>query len=111
MHPLDDPRDPLKTQYNPLKFLLGRLDFGLRDLWLSESYHPSPVDEGSYHPRSSKAEELGATEAEIDDAAEAGEGGGGGQGCYNSGGPGGPTGPLGTPFRNPGTLSGLTITH
>ena len=29
----------------------------------------------------------------------------------NSGGPGGPTRPLGTPFRTPGTLSGLTETH
>ena len=29
----------------------------------------------------------------------------------NSGGPGGLTGPLSTPFRTPGTLSGLTKTH
>jgi hypothetical protein len=34
------PWDPLKTQYNTLKTLLGPPDFGLRDLWLSESYHP-----------------------------------------------------------------------
>jgi hypothetical protein len=40
LHPLEDPRDPLKTQYNPLKPLLGPPDFGLRDLWLSGSYHP-----------------------------------------------------------------------
>ena len=40
MHPLEDPQDPLKTQYNPLKSLLGPPDFGLQDLWLSESYHP-----------------------------------------------------------------------
>ena len=40
MHPLEDPRDPLKAQYNTLKTLLGPPDFGLRDLWLSESYHP-----------------------------------------------------------------------
>ena len=29
----------------------------------------------------------------------------------NSGGPGVPTGPLGTPFRTPGALSGLTKTR
>jgi hypothetical protein len=40
LHPLEDPRDPLKTQYNPLKNLLGPPDFGLRDLWLTGSYHP-----------------------------------------------------------------------
>ena len=39
-HLLEDPRDPFKTQYNPLKTRLGPPDFGLRDLWLSESYHP-----------------------------------------------------------------------
>jgi hypothetical protein len=39
LHPLEDPRDPLKTQYNPLKTLLGPPDFGLRNLRLSESYH------------------------------------------------------------------------
>ena len=33
------------------------------------------------------------------------------RGAANSGGPGGPTGTLGTPFRTPGTLSGLTKTH
>jgi hypothetical protein len=40
LHPLTDPLGPLKTQYNPLKPLLGPPDFGLWDLWLSESYHP-----------------------------------------------------------------------
>ena len=35
-----DPRGPLKTQYTPLKILLGPPDFGARDLWLSLSYHP-----------------------------------------------------------------------
>ena len=40
MHPLEDPQGPLKTQYNPLKSLLGPPDFGLQDLWLSASYHP-----------------------------------------------------------------------
>ena len=40
MHPLTDPLGPLKTQYNPLKPLLGPPDFGPRDRWLSESYHP-----------------------------------------------------------------------
>ena len=44
MHPLEDPRDPLKTQYNPLETLLGPPDFGLRDLWLSKSYHPRSDD-------------------------------------------------------------------
>ena len=38
LHPLEDPRDPLKTQYNPLNNYLGLpRDFGLRDLWLSET--------------------------------------------------------------------------
>ena len=32
--------DPLKTQYNPLKTLLGPPDFGVRGLWLSERCHP-----------------------------------------------------------------------
>ena len=32
MHPLPDPEHPLKTQHNP--------DFCLRDLRLSENYHP-----------------------------------------------------------------------
>jgi hypothetical protein len=43
LHPIEDPRDALKTQYNPLKTLLGprTSDVGLRDLWLSESYHPT----------------------------------------------------------------------
>jgi hypothetical protein len=36
------PGHPLKTQYNPLQTLLGPSDFGLGDLWLSESYHPRP---------------------------------------------------------------------
>ena len=34
------PGHPLETQYNPLETLLGPPDFGLRDFWLSESYHP-----------------------------------------------------------------------
>ena len=37
---LDNPLDPFKTQYNPLNVLRGPPDFGLRDLCLSESYHP-----------------------------------------------------------------------
>jgi hypothetical protein len=40
LYPLPDPLSPLETQYNPLKPLLGPPDFGLWDLWLSESYHP-----------------------------------------------------------------------
>jgi hypothetical protein len=35
---VEGPRDPLKTEYNPLKTLLGLpRDFGLPDLWLSET--------------------------------------------------------------------------
>ena len=44
LHP-PDPLSPLKTQYNPLKPLLGPPDFGLRDLRLSESYHPRLCEE------------------------------------------------------------------
>ena len=39
LQPLEDLRDPLKTQYNPLRTLLGPPDCGLQDLWLSGSYH------------------------------------------------------------------------
>ena len=49
MHPLEDPQGPLKTQYNPLKSLLGPPDFGLQEFWLSESYHPS-LRPGQLHP-------------------------------------------------------------
>ena len=49
MHHLEDPQGPLKTQYNPLKSLLGPPDFGLQDRWLSEAYHhrsPAPPPPG-----------------------------------------------------------------
>ena len=48
MHPLPDPLGPLKTQYNPLEPLPGPPDFGLRDLWLSESYHPRHLFENGF---------------------------------------------------------------
>ena len=52
MHPLPDPLGPLKPQqYNPLKTLLGPPDFGLRDLWLSESYHPRHADKIGFRLR------------------------------------------------------------
>ena len=40
MTPLRTPGTLSSPSYNPLKTLLGPPIFGLRDLWLSESYHP-----------------------------------------------------------------------
>ena len=111
MHPLPDPLGPLKTQYNLLKPLLGPPDIGLRDLWLSGSYHPrcvvldhqlwavgaSPMYDLCTHLTISPTEEQAATYVTL--------------GADNSRGPGGPTGPLGTPFRTPATLSRPSITH